>query len=221
MSIGMRSDTEIRHDVIDALKSDIRVDATEINIEVTAGIVTLKGRIPSLWQKRTAWEITNRIKGVISIVNELHVKPERVRNDEQIREDVLRALNRDIWVDESKINVIAEEGKVTLMGIVDSYTEKSYAEDDAWSVAGVIEVDNQMVIEPKVGRTDEDIATDVRDDLIRNIRIDPTKISIHVTAGVVYLRGSVSTVAQKWLADDVAWWTPGVKDVQNELHVVL
>ncbi|HEY9766112.1 MAG TPA: BON domain-containing protein [Chroococcales cyanobacterium] len=220
MSIRVRGDSEVLHDVLDTLASDIRLDASRIEVEVAGGVVSLKGTIPSLWQKKTAWEVIDRLKGVLSVANELKVVSEKPQRDEQIREDVLRALAGDIWVDEGRIDVKVDEGTVFLTGTVEAYTEKTYAEDDAWSVPGVCEVTNDLAIVPRLPREDEDIAVDIRAELFRNIRVDPEKIFVQVFEGKVTLRGSVQTVAQKWLADDVAWWTAGVRDVNNELYVL-
>ncbi|HEY8476937.1 MAG TPA: BON domain-containing protein [Chloroflexota bacterium] len=215
-----RSSTDIQHDVIDALTADIRVDASNIDVDVVGGVVYLRGTVPTYYEKRVATEIVNRIKGVVDVVNELRVAPVTPRSDAAIAADVRAALERDAWVDADKITVTVTNGVVYLSGTVDSYTEKSYAESDAWSVEGVVDVVNNITIVPRPTRSDAEIATDVRADLVRNIRIDPSRISVEVVNGVVYLRGSVSTIGQKWLASDVAWWTPGVKDVVNELQVV-
>ena len=215
-----RADVDVSRDVVDALTSDIRVDAGNIDVDVIGGVVYLRGSVPSYYEKRIATEIANRIKGVVDVVNELRVAPVTPRTDADIQADVRAALARDVWVDENKIAVYVSGGVVYLSGTVDSYTEKSYAESDAWSVSGVIDVVNNIVIRPVPTRGDEEIADEVRTDLARNIRIDPTKISVDVRNGVVYLRGTVATIEQKWLADEVAWWTAGVRDVMNELQVV-
>jgi len=215
-----RSDLDVERDVIDALTSDVRIDATRLSVDVVGGIVYLRGQVPSLYEKRTASEIVNRIKGVVDVVNELRVAPVARRSDADIAADVRAALTRDVWVDERKIDVSTVNGVVYLSGTVQSYTEKSYAESDAWSVSGVIDVVNNITISPVPARSDEELAAEVRSGLVRNIRIDPSKITVEVVNGVVYLRGVVATGEQKWLAEDVAWWTAGVRDVVNELNVV-
>ncbi len=214
-----RSDLDVKQDVVNALSSDIRVDATNVDVDVVGGVVYLRGSVPSYYEKRTATTIANRIKGVTDVVNELRVSPVAPRTDAEITADVRAALRRDVWVDESKIGVSTANGVVYLSGTVDSYTERSYAESDAWSVAGVVDVINNIVIRPVPTRTDQEIADDVRASLVRNIRIDPSRITVDVTNGVVHLHGSVATAEQKWLVDEVAWWTAGVRDVVNELKV--
>lgn len=215
----LRSDAEVRQDVTDALICDIRIDATKITIGVVHNVVTLSGIVSSYYEKRTAGDLVRRIKGVRDVVNELRVMPAQPRSDVQITADVQAALARDVWVDERNIDLRVKDGVVYLSGIVDVYTAKSYAEGDAWSVPGVIDVVDNIVVAPRTTRTDTEIANEVRTDITHNVRLDPLQITVDVHSGVVFLRGSVSTLEQKWLADEVAWWTVGVRDVVNELQV--
>ncbi len=214
-----RTDMDISADVANALRTDARVDASDVRVEVVDGVVHLHGCVPSFVEKRVATKIAHQVKGVIDIRNELKVVPLNRHTDAEIAEAVKAALDRDVWVVESKIRVQVVEGVVEISGTVDSYVEKSYAERDARSVRGVVDVVNLIVIDPTVVREDREIAEDVRTGLIRNIRIDPSQIAIDVNDGVVYLRGSVTTIGQRWLAEDVAWWTSGVRDLVNELKV--
>jgi osmotically-inducible protein OsmY len=214
-----RTDLEVRRDVSDVLASDIRVDAQHLDVEVVDGIVYVRGAVPSLYEKRIATEITNRIKGVIDVVNELRVASPSPRHDHEIGTDLRAALRRDCWVDETRIEPTVQDGKVHLTGVVSSYAEKSYAETDAWSVPGVTDVANDLEIQSRESRSDEEIAEHIRADLGHNIRIDPAAVIVSVESGVVTLRGTVAAIEQKWLSDEIAWWTAGVRDVVNELRV--
>ncbi|MCL5958297.1 MAG: BON domain-containing protein [Chloroflexi bacterium] len=220
MSVSQaRTDLEISQDVMDALTSDVRLKITNLGVDVVGGTVYISGNVSHLYEKKTATEVSNRIKGVLEVVNTLGVVPEEQRSDDAIVADVEAALSRNIWVDEQRIGVSCTCGVVTLSGQVVSYTEKSAAEGDAWSVAGVRDVVNEITIFPIAPTPDEEIAESVREDLTRNIRVDPSKVQVEVHSGVVYLKGTVGTVPQKWLVDDLAWWTAGVTDVVNELTV--
>jgi len=217
---AIRGDVDVRRDVLDALRNDVRIDAANVTVDVVGGVVYLRGTVPSYYQKQTATEDANRIKGVVDVVNELRVAPVTPRTDQEITNDVRAALIRDIRVDETRINVNTINGVVYLSGTVNSYGDKFYADNDAWTVPGVIDVVNNIVVQPVLARTDQDIADDVRRALIRDARVDASRISVDVQNGVVYLRGSVPTVEQKWQASDDAWWTTGVRDVVNELAVI-
>ena len=72
----------------------------------------------------------------------------RRRSDEEIREDVEETLFYDTWVDADRIEVVVEDGVVTLRGTLPSHDEVRYAVDDAWDVDGVRGVRSELQVEP-------------------------------------------------------------------------
>jgi len=215
----LRSDAEVRRDVIDALTCDVRVEASRIAVDVVLQVVYVRGVVSSYFEKRIAGDLVRRIKGVRDVNNELRVVPNQPRSDAAITAEMRAALARDVWVDERRVDVRVSDGIVYLSGTVDAYTGKTYADADAWSVHGVVDVVDHIEVTPPMIRTDAEIANAVRADIDHNIRVDPQKISVAVTGGVVYLSGLVQTLEQKWLAEEVSWWTAGVRDVVSQLQV--
>lgn len=67
-----RSDERIREDVNDSLTS-ADLDASEIDVEASQGIVTLKGSVESRTDKRHAEDIADRVPGVRDVHNELAI----------------------------------------------------------------------------------------------------------------------------------------------------
>lgn len=215
----MPSDQEILSDIQEALTWDVRVDASNINVEVVNGTVTLSGTVDTYTQKLDASHIASRIKGVTDVINNLVVRPVVIKSDLEIQDDIGAALRRDVLVDETNINVKVSNGIVILTGSVATMAEKNAAESDAWLTPGVTDVINNIVVTPAVARMDQEIEEDVRASLARDTRIDIRNVDITVVDSIVYLRGTVSDFTQKWIASDIAWWTPGVRDVINELIV--
>ena len=70
----MRSDERIREDVSDALSDDPLVDATEIEVLVVGGEVTLSGTVESRFAKRRAEDCAERISGVNHVQNNLRAR---------------------------------------------------------------------------------------------------------------------------------------------------
>lgn len=215
-----RTDAEVERDVRDALYSDVRIDSRNVDAIVQDGIVYLRGAVPDVVQKSVAREVTERIKGVRTVVNELEVTPAELRSDADITADVVAALVRDSLVDENKIEVETNGGVVYLRGIVGSYTERRSADTDARTTPGVLDVVNELTVALAPSRSDEVIEADVRLALETNIAIDLSDVHVSVKNGVVTLSGNVPAVAQRWLIDEVVRWTPGVVDVVNDLGVV-
>ncbi|MBY0500708.1 MAG: BON domain-containing protein [Alphaproteobacteria bacterium] len=71
----MRNDTEILHDVTDALEYAPGLDIKHILIEVTNGIIKLKGSVHSPAEKWTAKEAIKHVQGVRGIIDELEITP--------------------------------------------------------------------------------------------------------------------------------------------------
>src|SRR5215212_4361151 len=69
-----RSDDRIREDVSDRLTDDPRVDASEIEVSVSGGEVTLSGTVDSRQAKRRAEDIAERVSGVRHVQNNLRVQ---------------------------------------------------------------------------------------------------------------------------------------------------
>lgn len=69
-----RSDERIREDVSDRLTDDPGVDASNIEVSVAGGEVTLSGTVTSRNQRRRAEDCTEYVSGVTHIQNNIRVK---------------------------------------------------------------------------------------------------------------------------------------------------
>jgi osmotically-inducible protein OsmY len=69
-----RGDERIREDICDRLTDDHRVDASDIEIQVNKGEVTLSGSVRSREEKRCAEDVIERISGVRDVNNHLKIK---------------------------------------------------------------------------------------------------------------------------------------------------
>ena len=69
-----RSDARIQEDVNDALTLDSFIDASDIEVTVKDGIVTLSGTVPDRKMKRQAEDCVEYIQGVDDVKNEISTK---------------------------------------------------------------------------------------------------------------------------------------------------
>ena len=114
---------------------------------------------------------------------------------------------------------------IYLTGDVARLSQRHYAEEDVRLVAGELAGGPpkiRIVNALRVGERRPD--GEVRDKVFRTMVDDPyldeTKMSVEVNDGVVTLRGEVESLTKKRLAGAFAWWTPGTRDVRNELAVL-
>ena len=71
-----RSDDRVREEICDCMTDDPMLDASEITVQVSEGVVTLNGSVTSREQKRRAEDVAERISGVKDVTNQLRVSRE-------------------------------------------------------------------------------------------------------------------------------------------------
>jgi osmotically-inducible protein OsmY len=70
-----RNDQRIHEDICDRLTDDPRIDASDIEVTVNGGEVTLTGSVRTREEKRFAEDLAERLSGVREVNNNLKVKP--------------------------------------------------------------------------------------------------------------------------------------------------
>lgn len=141
--------------------------------------------------------------------------------DWETRKNVEEELNFEPSVNAAEIGVAVNDGIVTLTGRVDSYWEKSAAEEAAARVAGVKAVVNELEIRLPISseRTDEDIARAAVNRLEWTITVPKDRIKVKVSQGWVTVEGDVDWQFQKNAAERAIRDLVGVKGVLN--HIVV
>jgi osmotically-inducible protein OsmY len=149
--------------------------------------------------------------------------PVAVRNDEEIKKDVVKQLYWDDRVDASDLKVEVSRGEVILTGTVPNYAAYQAAEDDAWSMPGVKYVRNDTAVKYPSGAkvpSDAEIQASIESVLLWQPDIDSLDIDVSVENGSVILRGSVDAYWKKVRAEELALALSGVSSIRNELAVV-
>jgi osmotically-inducible protein OsmY len=142
-----RTDTEIAHSVVNALRAHIQVPDDKIKAKVEEGWVTIEGDVEWQYQKSAAENAVRYLGGVVGVMNLIAVKPKRASPFE-VSQKIKDALRRNAELDADRITVEAADGKVTLKGWVRSYAERRDAERAAWAAPGVTSVDDRISINP-------------------------------------------------------------------------
>ena len=128
--VAIKSDPQIKADVLNELKWDAIVDESKVNVEVHHGIVTLSGTVGAYPKKLAARDAAHRVYGVLDIVDHLQVRIPTgwTRTDEDIADAARRALTWDVLVPDDSITTTVANGTVTLEGVVDTWTQRADAE---------------------------------------------------------------------------------------------
>lgn len=216
----MNPATMLQQDVVEELAWDPSVDASHIGVTTTNdGIVTLAGHVGSYYEKASAERAAKRVSGVATVVNDLIVNPPYVRDDAEIARDALSGLALTVVVPTEHIKVLVEHGWVTLNGEVKWQFQKNAAEYSIWQVPGVRGVQNQLKVKAAHAASPGKVKDQIEAALARNAQIDAEGVKVETHDGIVTLRGSVNSWAQREAAEQAAWFAPGVEEVENLLEV--
>ena len=215
----MISDSDILKDVVAELKMEPSLRDDDIAVGVRDGVVTLAGFVDSYADKWRSERIAGKVKGVKAVVNDLEVRlpSSSQRPDPELARSVVQALKWNILVPDDRIQVIVEDGWITLKGEVDWYFQKEEAERTVRNLTGVKGVSNLLIIAAKPAPTD--IKKRITEALQRGAQFDAERITVEVDGHKVILRGTVRSYAELKDAERAARNVPGVTEVENRLTV--
>jgi len=215
----MRTDVELRADVLSELQSDTSIRNEDIAVAVQDGVITLAGTVDSYAQRYAAGRAVESVKGARGIVNDLVVKiPGALsRSDSDIAHSAVNALRWHIEVPEDRVRVKVSNGWLTLEGEVERYYEKESAERAVQYLIGLRGVTNLITLHGPV--TPRDVKRRIRIGLERQATLDADQITVETIGSRVTLRGVVRSMAERGDAERAAWNAPGVTGVDNEIGV--
>jgi len=215
----MKTDTQLQRDVMDELEFEPSVDASNIGVSAKAGIVTLTGKVGNYAEKYAASEATERVIGVKAVTDELQVDLPSFhkRDDQDIAQAALNALEWDVSVPKDAIKVKVDQGWITLEGKVDYKFQQTAAEDAVQNLTGVTGVSNLISIKSATALSD--VKLKIENALKRAAELDGEDIDVEVDGHKVTLKGNVNSWAERDEAERAAWSAPGVWDVDDQLEI--
>ena len=197
------SDELLELAVENELLSDEAIDCHGMDVTVSEGVVTLSGRINSLRGRQRATEATKLLRGVRSVINQMVLLPPQ-RKDDLLTLDVEHALTQNSATESYQIIAAVKDGIAHLGGTVDSHAERRLAEFVTAGVAGIVEVDNRIDVEPKQHRPDKELAADIRELIAASPMLEDTTVDVVVSEGTAVLNGVVGTLAERDTAEELA-----------------
>ncbi|MGC8213156.1 BON domain-containing protein [Ralstonia pseudosolanacearum] len=213
----MKSDLGIKQDVNDELLWEPAVDAAAIGVEVDNGVVTLTGHVRSYMEKLAAEHAAERVAGVRGVVQKIEVRLPGTHTDADVAQAARSALEWHVSLPSNRIDVLVENGWVTLSGEVDWPYQSELAAHAVGSLRGVAGLINRLRIKTRVAPTN--IAEQIGAALKRHAAREADHIRVTVQGGTVTLSGRIDSASERRAAKGAAWSAPGVTEVIDHLQI--
>lgn len=240
-----KTDDEIKQAVEDAFLYDPRVFSFNPDVSVNNGYVTITGVVNNLQAKRAAENDARNVVGVFGVSNNLKVRPVEIPDDSDLEADIIKGLRRNPLIDKWQVIVTADNGIVYLSGSVNTYFEKTQAEDVAANTMGVVDVRNNIEVHRDYGYdykyynfygwnsyypplydinrpslvSDTEIKNNIESELWWSPYVNEGDVDVTVINGTAVLQGTVDTEREKLFAEINAI-EGGAVEVDNNIAVV-
>jgi len=221
-----RSDADVRNAVRRRILNSAVIHSEDIKVASSDGKVTLSGTVSAWNERREAVLLASEVRGVKEVVDNISTKWVKKRSDQEIKNDAVAKLARDVYLGSLPITVAVKKGVVTLSGTVGSVFEKNRAYDAVRSISHVRGLKNKLEVEywqdyatrtKRPVPSDSDLKKAVREELKMDSRVNASGIKVRVSYGSVTLSGTVDNHKQKKVAEQDANNVVGVVWVSNKL----
>ena len=215
----VKSDLQIKTDVLSELKYEPAVKVTDIGVLVKDGVVTLTGAIATHSQKWHAMRAAKRVSGVKAIADEITITlaEQHQRTDPELTTAAVHQLEWSTTIPKGSTTVTVHEGWITLEGEVEWWYQRNAAEDVLQHMIGVKGITNRILLKPTISAADVEAA--IRAAFERSAMLDAKKIEVQTSGSTVTLVGTVSSNTEREDAERVAWAAPGVLAVDNQIKL--
>ena len=148
----MKTDTQLKQEVLDELKWESAINAAKIGVEVNDGVVTLVGQVGSFAEKWDAERAVQRIAGVSALAVEIEVtlQGSSKRNDTDIARAADHVLAWTSVLPKDAVKVLVEDSWITLSGEVSWEYQREAAAAGVRYLIGVRGVSNNISLNPEV-----------------------------------------------------------------------
>lgn len=217
----MKTNEELQKDVQDALKFEPLLHSAEIGVIVKDGIVTLTGTVDSYAKKLEAEHAAKSVAGVRAVADEItvHIGYREPVSDSDIAANAVRMIRESLILPKDAVLITVEDGWITLEGVLHWNYQRETARHLVKDLQGVRGVTNSIQLQKDLHKVVD------KEQIIkafqRNWAIDADFIDVIVHGATVELKGFVYSLHQREEAERIAYKTPGVEKVINDLKVDL
>jgi osmotically-inducible protein OsmY len=141
-----RDDSDIATAIAHVLDNNVQIPAGQVQAEVQAGWVTLRGQVEYDFQRREAERMVRNVRDVVGVTDLITVNPPVT--PERVEEAIEDTFKREAEVDARHIRVEMSDHTAKLYGHVHSLHEANAAKAAAAASPGVATVESHLLISP-------------------------------------------------------------------------
>ncbi len=213
------TDQELRTFVTDELQYDPSIEAQRISVVAESGTVTLAGETTSLAERHHVKRSAMRVRGVSSIVDKMTVRDpgSNGATDADLADVAAKMLDWTVDVPAKSVKATVHNHVITLTGNVAWDYQREAATRAVENLRGITEIKNTMTIDQPTSNSPA--MNLVAAALKRSSLVDSKAIHIDVRDHELLLSGNVGSFAEYRQAERIAWASPGVTTVTNNLRI--
>lgn len=138
------SDNDLKEAMYCLLDANSEINSNDVNVSIDNGKVILDGKVNSYWKSYSIKKMASQISGVISVVNNISIQPDKKISDDEISKSIKIAMQKSVHVDANEVNLEIQDGKVMLSGTLHSKSEYEAVLKIIRTTKGVLEINNNL-----------------------------------------------------------------------------
>jgi osmotically-inducible protein OsmY len=216
----VKNNQELQKDVQNAIKWQPQLNDAEVGVTVHDGVVTLTGQVDSYSKKIEAENAAKNVAGVKAVVEKIEVQFHSSldkKSDGDIANEILKAYKWNWSIPNDKIKIKVEDGRVVLSGELNWNYQKEEAKNAIKNLEGITNVSNEITVKSSLVDALEKEA--IEHNLRSSWALNADDINVNISGTKVILDGTVGSIYQKEEAGRIAWKTPGIWNLDNNLQI--
>jgi osmotically-inducible protein OsmY len=149
----------------------------------------------------------------VALMSAVPLLPARARSDHVLRQRIEEQARNDKRLEGTRVVVAVQDGGVILYGSVWLYSQKMLYEQIAWHTSDIVEVNNEIRVEPRVLVPDQEIESTILNMILKHQPLQEAGISVTVTKGHVHLYGTFH------VPGDVLFLKHRVAELAGVIHI--
>jgi len=139
-------ESSLLRSIREKITGDSRISNLDTTLTEVDQTIIIDGSVDKPFRKQAMLSIVKNTKGVLGIVDQIRVGPNRITSDIELRKRAVRALSQVTLEPEDWITAEAEKGVVRLNGNVTQTRSKAKAEISIWKLSGVKDCLNEITL---------------------------------------------------------------------------